>query len=100
MGVSRKAQRVVIMASSLKPDGCMVITGWTQSFLHPAMIARAGLKVVRGSISSEETQGKLESAFSRFHLFVLEKEGRKKCSSEDDSMYHSLRRRMFGIANA
>ena len=60
------------MAASLQPGGIAVITGFTQSYLHPIMINEAGFDVLQGSVGVAESQG-LESCFGRFHLFVLRK---------------------------
>jgi hypothetical protein len=68
------------MAASLSPGGVIIITGFTQSFLHPRMIQACGLEVVRASVPSGEAGG-LESGFGRFHMFVLRKKGRAIASS-------------------
>eukprot|EP00946_MAST-07B_sp_MAST-7B-sp1_P002571 g2571.t1 len=68
------------MVASLKHGGFMVITGFTQSFLHPRLLQQLNLRVVQGSLPSNEA-GDLESGFQRFHMFVLFNEG----SSDEDS---------------
>ena len=61
------------------------MTGFTTSFLTPALVARAGLEVELACVESacaggdvvedeercEVHAGRLETAFGRFHLFVL-----------------------------
>ena len=62
------------IASSLDQNGYALITGFTQSFLTPSLLASVGLRVMHASIPSSETNG-LESGFGRFHVFVLKRLG-------------------------
>ena len=62
------------MTASLAPGGFLVVTGFTQSYLHPQLFVELGLRLRQASLPSEEACG-LESGFGRFHLFVLDKPG-------------------------
>ena len=91
------------MAASLKRGGFMIITGFTQSFLHPVLLHKLQLRVLQGSLPSNEAGG-LESGFQRFHMFVLVKDGDGRdggggggggggCENEEDKV---LRQFMLG----
>ena len=56
--------------------GLFVVTGFTQSFLHPALISRHGFAVERGSVSTHDVGG-LQSGFGRFHVLALRKLAKK-----------------------
>uniref|UniRef100_A0A7S3ZK44 Methyltransferase domain-containing protein n=1 Tax=Pelagomonas calceolata TaxID=35677 RepID=A0A7S3ZK44_9STRA len=58
------------VAALLKPTSLFVVTGFTQSYLNPALLARHGLEVRRGSVSTDAVGG-LSSGFGRFHLLAL-----------------------------
>lgn len=71
VGSFTMAESVLLsLTKSLKYGGHILITGFTQSFLHPALIEKSGLRVVQASVPSTET-GELESGFGRFQMFVL-----------------------------
>ena len=50
----------------------MIITGFTTSFLTPALLCKAGLRIVRASLPSDAAGG-LENDTGRFQFFVLQK---------------------------
>ena len=58
------------VAALLKPTSLLVVTGFTQSYINPALLARHGLEVRRGSVSTDAVGG-LSSGFGRFHLLAL-----------------------------
>ena len=58
------------VANVLKPTSLLVVTGFTQSYINPALLARHGLEVRRGSVSTDAVGG-LSSGFGRFHLLAL-----------------------------
>jgi hypothetical protein len=60
------------VATLLKSAGLFVVTGFTQSFIHPALLERHGLEVCRGSVSTDAVGG-LSSGFGQFHLLALRK---------------------------
>ena len=60
------------VARSLRPGGHAIITGFTTSFLTPAMIESAGLRVLRASLPAQAAGG-LEHDVGRFQFFVLQK---------------------------
>jgi hypothetical protein len=75
VGSEEMAQPVLAaMSSSLDQNGYALITGFTQSFLTPSLLASVGLRVMHASIPSSETNG-LDSGFGRFHVFVLKRLG-------------------------
>ena len=50
----------------------MIVTGLTQSYIHPLLLRDCGLAVVRGSVPTGQAGGLL-SGYQRFHFFVLRK---------------------------
>ena len=58
------------VANLLKPTSLVIVTGFTQSYLNPALLERCGLEVRRGSVSTDAVGG-LSSGFGRFHLLAL-----------------------------
>ena len=60
------------LATSLRPGGVMVITGFTISFLTPTLIHNAGLMVEHASLPSSQVEG-LDIDSGRFHLWILRK---------------------------
>ena len=47
-------ETISAMATSLKNGGFMIITGFTQSFLHPRLLHKLHLRVLQGSLPSNE----------------------------------------------
>ena len=70
------------VANLLKPTSLFVVTGFTQSYLNPALLARHGLEVVRGSVSTDAVGG-LSSGFGRFHLLALRRRAAPAASLRD-----------------
>ena len=83
----------------------MIITGFTQSFLHPRLLHKLHLRVLQGSLPSNEA-GDLESGFGRFHMFVLVKDAGSSdsgdlgsgCEGANFLSQKVLRQFMLGIA--
>ena len=66
-----------LLASALAPggEGRAVVTGFTTSFLTPALLRAAGLAVdAAASVPSEWVAG-LETGWGRFHMWVLRRVG-------------------------
>ena len=83
VGSHATAESVLLrMVDSMSGDGRVVITGYTQTWLTPQILRRCGLRVLRGSIPCNESNG-LESGFGRFHMFVLEREWVSDPEKED-----------------
>lgn len=64
------------VASSLVDGGHVIATGFSTSFLHPALLQRAGFEVVHGSLPAAQHQqpgqvGPPAHGFGRFQMFVL-----------------------------
>jgi hypothetical protein len=60
------------MASQLSIGGFLIVTGFTVSFLNPALIALCGLQVVEASIPGIEEVG-MVTELGQFQFFVLRK---------------------------
>jgi hypothetical protein len=73
------------VANVLKPTSLFVVTGFTQSYLNPALLARHGLEVRRGSVSTDAVGG-LSSGFGRFHLLAL----RRRTAPAEPSLRDAL----------
>ena len=64
------------LRDALAENGRLVVTGWTSTFLTPKLLVDAGLVVDRGSVPVPEAAPFLETAFGRFHLWVLRRDVR------------------------
>ena len=73
------------VANVLKPTSLFVVTGFTQSYLNPALLARHGLEVRRGSVSTDAVGG-LSSGFGRFHLLALRRRAAPAAPSLRDAL--------------
>ena len=74
-----------VAALLLKPTSLFVVTGFTQSYINPALLARHGLEVCRGSVSTDAVGG-LSSGFGRFHLLAL----RRRTAPAEPSLRDAL----------
>ena len=59
------------LRGALADGGHVVVTGFTTTWLTPRLLRDAGLRAVRGSVPVPVSAPSLETAFGRFHLWVL-----------------------------
>ena len=59
------------LSAALADGGHVVVTGFTTTWLTPRLLRDAGLRAVRGSVPVPVSAPSLETAFGRFHLWVL-----------------------------
>ena len=78
---SMAAQTLASMASTLRPGGCAIITGFSNCHLTPRAITASGLRVLRASVPSVQADG-LWSELGRFVFFVLQRPVPKELSCE------------------
>ena len=73
------------MGAQLAPGGLLLVTGYSCSFLHPALLRRVGLRVISASLATEEAGG-LESDVQRFQLWVLRREGEGEAAAPSTTL--------------
>ena len=64
-------QTLARLRGALADGGHVVVTGFTTTWLTPRLLRDAGLRAVRGSMPVPVSAPSLETAFGRFHLWVL-----------------------------
>ena len=64
---------LMCMVESLRPGGCLVITGFTTTFITPMLLRRCGLVVRCASVPSVPDACGLETDLGLFQMWVLEK---------------------------